>query len=124
MLRYHKQVYFAPKDLDSLQAFTERLNSIKWRYTAHCLDSIKDRVIDLEGLLLFIKGLKLTLEAIFEYYADDNSRYIVKACYRISYINGIDIILVMNDDKEIITIYLNSREDEHFTLKKEIYKNE
>jgi hypothetical protein len=122
MRRYHKSVYFDPKDYSSLQTFTERLNSIKWRYTAHCLDSIKDRAIDLEGLLLFVKGLKLTLGAIFEYYADDNSRYIVKACYRVSYINGLDIILVMNDDKEIITIYLNSSEDLHYTLRKDLYQ--
>jgi len=123
MLRYHKQVYFDPKDIISLQTFTERLNALKWGYTEHCLNHIQSRAIDLEGVLRFIKGLKLTTEAIFEYYADEKSRDIIKACYRIPYMNGLDIILVMNDEKEIVTIYLNLSEDLHYTLRREQYIN-
>jgi hypothetical protein len=123
MLRYHKEVYFAQQDTKQLKTFTERLNSLQWDYTQHCLDHIKDRAIDLEGLLLFIKGLELTPEQIFEYYAEEKSRYIIKVCYRISYIKGIDIILVINEDKEIITIYMNGAEDKHETLRREQYNN-
>jgi len=59
MLRYHKQVFFDPKDLDRLKAFTEALNSLKWAYTEHSLNNIKYRAINIEGLLLFIRDLTL-----------------------------------------------------------------
>ena len=123
MLRYHKKVYFPAGDIDRLKIFTDNINSMDWRYSAHCLENIKYRAIDMSRLLLFIKALSLDNAAIFEYYAEDKSRDIIKACYRISF-NDEDIILVMSEDKKIITIYLNSREDEHFTLKRELYKNE
>jgi phosphorylcholine metabolism protein LicD len=123
MLRYHKQVYFDPQDTDRLKAFTSRLNGLSWRYSIHSIDSIKDRAIDLEGLLLFIKDIVLRAEQIFEYYADDTSREIIKACYRISWLKDIDIILCLEKDKKIISIWLNSVEDKHETLKRELYIN-
>jgi hypothetical protein len=46
-----------------------------------------------------------------------------KICYRIPYIKGLDIILVISEEKNIITIYLNSQTDKHETLKKELYIN-
>jgi hypothetical protein len=123
MLRYHKEVYTEPKHWERLKALTGELNSLKWTYSRHCLDSIKDRAIDLEGLLIFIKGIELTAGQIFEYYLDDRAEPI-KICYRIAYEPaGLDIILVVGEDKEIITIYINSREDKHETLKRELYIN-
>jgi hypothetical protein len=123
MLRYHKQVFFDPKDSDRLKAFTKRLNELSWRYSSHSIDSIKDRAIDLEGLLLFIKDVELKAEQLFEYYADDKSREIIKACYRISWLKDIDIILCLEKDKKIISIWLNSVEDKHETLNRELYIN-
>ena len=123
MLRYHKKVYLNPKDLERLKTFTERLNSLAWNYTDHCIDNLKYRAIDIEAVLRFIKDLTLRAEQIFEFYADEQSQDIIKVCYRISYIKGLDIILVIGKAKQIITIYINSQDDEHFTLKKELYIN-
>lgn len=121
MLRYHKKVYINPIDLERLKAFTDRLNGLEWSYTSHCIDNIKSRAIDLEGLLRYIKGLVLEDSNIFEFYADDKNRDIIKACYRINWQKDIDIILVIGKDKQIITIYINSASDEHLTLKRELY---
>jgi len=122
MLRYHKKVYIDPKDLERLKTFTERLNTLKWGYSEHCLENVKSRAIDLEGLLRFIKGIELTAEQIFEFYLTEQSRNIIKVCYRVNY--GLyDIILVLNFEKSIITIYLNNVEDNHETLKRELYQN-
>ena len=121
MQRYHKKVYFNPEDINRLNSFTDTLNGLKWGYSNHCLDNIKSRAVDLEGLLRFIKGLVLDYRDIFEFYTGDISHDIIKVCYRVNYLKDLDIILVVNENKEIITIYLNSREDEHFTLKKELY---
>jgi hypothetical protein len=121
MLRYHKKVYIDPKDLDRLKTFTERLNSLNWGYSNHCLDIIKDRAIDLEGLLKFIKGFILDPKTIFEFYADDKTKDIIKVCYRINWQGNNDIILVVSEDKEIITIYMNEKNDNHITLRQELY---
>jgi hypothetical protein len=123
MNRYHIKVYTKPEDLKKIEDLTIFLNQKDFGYTAHCLDNLKHRAIDLEGLLRFIKGVELTADQIFEYYILDNGD-IEKVCFRIAYMNDLDLILVLNKDKEIITIYLNSAEDKHETLKKEIYNNE
>ena len=123
MLRYHKEVFTSPGHYKGLQTFTDRLNGLNWCYSRHCLENIKSRAIDLEGLLLYIKGLKLEPGQIFEYYLNDLTKEPEKVCYRIQYIKaGVDIILVMLESKEIITIYINSSNDKHETLKKELYQ--
>ena len=121
MLRYHKKVYFNPADIERLKVFTEGLNSLNWKYSKHCLDNILHRAIDLEGLLLFIRDIKLSIEQIFEFYLDEHNRDIIKVCYRINWQKDLDIILVLGENKQIITIYINSKTDEHFTLRKEQY---
>jgi len=123
MLRYHKAVYTEPGHWQRLGEFTERLNSLNWSYSRHCLENIRHRAVDIEGLLLYIKGVRLEAGAIFEYYLTDRGE-VDRVCYRIAYNNGLDIILVMGEDKEIITIYLNSKNDLHYTLKRELYIQE
>lgn len=120
MERYHIKTGFKEEDIKKLKDFTNKLNNMKFKYTLHCLDNIKNRVIDLEGLLLCIKDITLHYDYIFEFYSE--AVYIAKVCYRIPWNDNIDIILVLNDEKEIITIYLNSKEDNHITLKKELYR--
>ena len=121
MLRYHKEVFTEPKHWETLKALTDYFNGMKWSYSGHCLDNIKSRAVDMGQLLRFIKGLRLEAGDIFEYYLDEKTSEPVKVCYRISYIPGLDIILVIGEDKKIITIYMNSREDKHETLKRELY---
>ena len=121
MARYHIKVYTKEAHLRQLEPITEDLKGKAWRYTPHCLDNIKYRVIDSQALLVFIKGLKLDYRAIFEYYTDQTDQDIVRVCYRIPYINGIDLILVIDRDKTLITIYINSSDDKHETLKEYLY---
>ena len=121
MNRYHRAVFTEPNHWQKLEALTEQLNSLKWQYTEHCLDNLTGRAVDLEGLLIFIKGVKLQAGEIFEYYLADNGEPI-KICYRIPYISEFDIILVIGESKQIITIYINSKDDLHYTLKQELYQ--
>jgi len=120
MLRYHKKVYMPIDSRKQLQDFTDRLNTMNWAYSRHCLDNLKYRAINLSEALNFIKGLKLEAYTIFEYYTTDIGD-ILKVCYRVKYSQGVDIILVVGVNKNIITIYSNIKEDKHFTLKKELY---
>ena len=123
MSRYNIGVYTNPGHFKGLQTFTEGLNLKNWQYTRHSIDNIKYRAIDLEGLLLFIRGLKLETKFIFEYYINDLTNEPEKVCYRIPYIKaGNDLILVMDRNKTIVTIWLNSSYDKHETLKNNLYQ--
>lgn len=118
MLRYHKKIHFP--DIDKLKKLNNILNSYNWKYSKHCLDNIKYRISDIEKLLIFINNLTLNENDIFEYYKLHN---IEKLCYRIEYNNTFDIILVLDNDKRIITIYLNNKDDKHYTLKENLYQS-
>jgi hypothetical protein len=111
-----------PGDFKGLETFTEGLNWKNWQYTRHSIDNIKYRAIDLEAILKFIRDLKLESGQIFEYYIHDLTKEPEKVCYRINYNPGIDLILVINQYKEIITIYINSANDKHETLKRSLYQ--
>ena len=117
--RYHKKVYYPDNSRIKLEGFTDKLNAKKWTYSRHTLSNLKYRAIDIKGVLTFIKCLKLEADTIFEYYS--NNGIITKAVYRISYNDNMDLILVISDNKNIITIYNNIKEDKHFTLRKELY---
>jgi len=117
MERYHKNVYF--KHTKELKEFNANMNIKNWKYSIHALKNLQYRAIDNLSILKFIKGLVLNEKDIFEYYTINNE--IQKACYRIAYKHS-DIILVLSKDKKIITIYLNSKNDNHSTLKTELYQ--
>ena len=119
MNRYHIKLGFDQSHIKGLQDITEQLNNRDFSYSDHCLDNLKYRFLDLKGILLFIKGIELKVENIFEYYAEELK--VIKLCYRITYNNLQDIILIITPDKKIITIYINSANDLHDTLKKELY---
>jgi hypothetical protein len=121
MLRYHKKVFIPDEHINLLATFTNIVNGRTWTYSAHCMDNIKYRLntVELSKLLTFIKTQTLRVEDIFEYYLDGQG--IAKSCYRISYTRGLDIILVVSDTKNLITIYLNDSEDSHVTLHRNLY---
>jgi hypothetical protein len=120
MNRYHKKVYIPDKDKKRLETLTVRLNALKWTYTVHCLDNLKYRTIRQADILLFIKNTVLQSKNIFEYYTDEKND-IIKICYRLQYTSGIDLILILSEVKNIITIYTNNTEDNHITLNKKLY---
>ena len=120
MRRYHKKVYVPIDSQKHLKAFTDSIQGLNWHYTPHSIDNLRYRHIDSRQVLLFIKGLRLDYKSIFEYYTTD-TREILKACYRVNFTSDIDLILVIDKNKTIITIYINSVDDNHFTLDKGLY---
>jgi hypothetical protein len=119
MNRYHIKVYIPANIKSQLKSFTDNLNTKKWLYSRHSIENLKYRNYNIKEILFFVKDLKLDYKNIFEIYTDDKN-YIIKVCYRIKYKN-FDIILVINKDKKIITIYTNAKNDKHYTLNKTLY---
>jgi len=118
MARYHKEVDFPQEHMKDLEVLNNELNSKAWSFSSHCLENLKHRAIDMEQLLNFINVLNLDAGWIFEYYTQNNE--ITKVCYRVAY-DLYDFILVLSNQKNIVTIYINSKDDKHETLNREIY---
>ena len=118
MERYHNKVHFPQEHLKDLEILNKELNNKSWSFSSHCLENIKYRAIDMKNLLNYINQLSLNEKWIFEYYVENNE--ISKVCYRISY-DLYDFILVLSNQKKIVTIYVNSKNDMHETLRKEVY---
>jgi len=115
MSKYHKNIYFPLKHHKRLKVFNNRLNTIKYfNYSNHAKNQIFNRVHDLKYFYDFMKYLILEYDNIFEYTMDNDIIY--KIAYRIKYDNEKDIILSINQDKKIITIYFNNSSDKHKTL--------
>jgi hypothetical protein len=122
MDRYHIKTGFKESDKISLAQFTTTLNGLTYKWTMHSLDNLKYRAIDSGALLRYIKDTILKPEQIFEFYCFEfGARNIAKVCYRIPWNDSLDVILVLDGEKTIITVYLNSRTDEHITLKESLY---
>jgi len=119
MLRYHKKVYIPIEDIKKLQDFTCNLNGITWQYSAHAIDNLKYRAYNIKDILIYIKDLQLDYKDIFEYYKDNGN--IQKAVYRVDYKGLYDLCLVISDNKMLVTIYINVKNDNHDTLDKNLY---
>ena len=118
MKRYHKKIYFPEKDIAGILSLINNLNKEKWQYTKHSIDKIYS-LANISDILNYIKYLTLDFNDLFEYYTEDDS--ICKLVFRFNYNDNQDIIFVVSDKKNIITIYLNDRGDKHCTLNKNIY---
>jgi len=120
MKRYHKKVYFPDNSKIKLKKFTDNVNLKKWQYTSHSLDNLKYRAYNIKDILLFIRGLQLDYNNIFEYYVNDKGE-ILKAVYRINYKNNFALCLVISENKSLVTLYVNSLDDNHITLNEKLY---
>lgn len=122
MKRYHVRICRPEGAGQRLKVLTSRLNNKSWRFSSHCLENLKYRIVNIENLLAYIKTLKLRAVWCFEHYEDEEGN-ITKAVYRFNW-QGQAIILCINKDKRIISIWANSMEDNHETLRPEQYIKE
>jgi len=121
MLRYHIKIYRPSGTDQKLKDFTDQINQKQWHYSAHVLNHLKYRTMNVKHILTFIKDQTLNPDQIFEHYEDANGN-IIKACYRLNYTKTFDLIAVINADKTLITLYMNDIADQHNTLRPELYQ--
>jgi hypothetical protein len=118
MQRFHKQVLFPDIYDQQLKEVNDDLNRKEFSFSKHSLDNVKWRAIDMTELLLDIKERFLSVDNIFEYYVSNG--IIKKVCYRI-HMKSYDYIIVLSLCKKVITIYINSKNDNHICLNKSLY---
>ena len=120
MKRFHKTICFPSQYNTQLKELTNAFNTKeKYGYTNHAYENLKTR-FNLMDILQFLKNrIYFKYQDIFEYYVEGNK--IVKVCYKMEYNQYQDLIIVLSNNKSIITIYLNNKRDNHTTLKNELY---
>jgi hypothetical protein len=125
--RYHIDVNFPKEHKKMLENFVKKINSQNFTFTKHCIDRLFQQVLSeqkVKEALFFIKNLTFKYANIFEYYTEVghmSNEKMRKACFRVSYKENTDIILVIGINKELITVYVNDKNDEHITLNKNLY---
>lgn len=119
-MRYHYITGFKPADRPKLKQRAVYLNGLPYIWTAHAKSQMLNRVWDY-NLLRESMRRKLEYNNIIEYYTDNEGQYILKTVHRLQYSDKQDLIIILNSQKEIITCYLNNKDDHHNTLKKELY---
>lgn len=94
-----------------LERFTEELNNLSWKVSLHATEKCMERVNG--NLSRFLKSVVLSPSQVFEYYTKGRTSEIRKACYRLSLSSKKDIILVVAEEKLLVTIYFNDKMDTH-----------
>ena len=111
--RYHRSVFFPVGIENSLFEFTKNLNYMEWSYTDHALDRLSEETRQ-KKIKEFLKSVWLDPEWIFEIYL--NKTEIRKVCFRCSFSDEEDLILVVTDEKSLVTLYFNDVGDLHNTM--------
>jgi hypothetical protein len=118
MQRYHKDLYFPESDKVLLLKAINRLNFLRFKTSEHSFDRFNER-LELSQIGDIFKQLSFNYSDLFEYYKEGQE--IIKLCFRISLNSQKDIIFILNSEKLIVTVYLNNKGDNHFTLNPKNY---
>lgn len=120
MNRYHKDIRFPEAYQQRLKELTEKFNSPKrFGRTNHAFDRLRERFNYLGILNFLANNVRFDVEDIFEFYADD--KRVDRVCYKLNYDESQDLIIILTANKDIVTLYTNSKGDNHKTLKRELY---
>lgn len=121
MKRFHRQV---SKSFDEsrLKEFTEELNSVDtWNLSSHCLERFNSKFPGISKQIEnSLKTISLSAKCCFEYYSEGDK--IIKAAYRYKWKNLKDLVLIIAENKLLVTVFINPRNDGHKNLDKSLYE--
>jgi len=121
MERYHKDLGFPKVHLKRLEELNAKYNSSKrFGRTSHAVQRLNERFDYLNILKFLAEEIRFKVEDIFEIYVENE--VVQKVCYKIDYSSWQDLIIILTKDKAIVTLYANAKNDNHKTLKKELYQ--
>lgn len=124
--RFHVDIYCPEWSRDSILEFTRNLSGKQLICSYHAtkkynsFSRIYKKVI---RDLLETLDLELSIDYIFEFYANDKE--VKKVCYRFPIPDlESDIVFVISSNAKIVTIFLNRNFDPHVSLDDSLYEKE
>lgn len=119
--RYHKEVGFDKEHTQQLIDLVISFNETKkYGRTKHAFHRLNERFDYINILNYLANKVEFNFSQIFEYYTDGEA--VCKVCFRITYKTSEDLIIVLTNKKDIVTLYVNAVGDNHKTLKTELYE--
>ena len=116
MKRYHKEVYFEVGVLDEILALIE---SMEIRPTKHFMDNWTKR----GNVCIPTKNI-IKSGDIFEYYRDSSTKIIDRFAVRCTTISkDYDVTYVINNVGRLVTSWVNTKDELHHNLRKEMYED-
>ena len=113
--RYHKEVFFEVGVIDEINAL---IDAMEIRPTKHFMDNWVKR----GNVCIPTKNI-IRLGEIFEYYRDDKTQVIDRFAVRCTTISkDYDVTYVINNVGRLVTSWVNTKEELHQNLRKEMYE--
>ena len=123
MDRYHINVYFPQEVRSLLPDLCKRLNYSIWSFSDHYYENLFEEPPEIsKKVRKKILEYWFDPEEVFEVYTHKGE--IEKACFRTTFSEDEDIILVVTKTKCVVTFYRNYKEDHHRTLIRNGYVQE
>lgn len=124
LLRYHRNIFFPNTFEEDVKSFLEEINKNNWRFGFHSIRKLLQVNKDISNTILKkIYRYRIQIEDIFEVYYISGGG-ISRVCMRISLTDQDDLILVVDKEKVIVTMYINSKTDKHDSLDTSEYVKE
>jgi hypothetical protein len=119
IIRRNKAKYFPAEAKEDLYNLCKILNRKYFRNSSHYEYRLDDRNISREQVNKFLDNLILKQEDIFEYQKEGYE--FIRVNFRLSFDDKNDIIFVLDGEKKIRTVWINSKNDHHATLNFNLY---
>ena len=118
MNRYHEEIYIPNKLIELSKMLVKRPKTFTYHAQTHFDDLDRSHKVSKNLVFAALNNLQKNPVKPFEIYEENG--YVVKYCMRTKYNNNQDISFVMTSN-HIVTFWLNSLGDKHFTLDHSLY---
>jgi len=120
MKRYHRDLGIPEEYKSRLEFLSDKFNKSKrFGRTKHSFHRLNQR-FDYASIINFLANkIEFKAEDIFEIYTYNGA--VQKVCYRMDYVDNKVLIIVLDKNKNLVTLYLNEKTNTHNRLNKELY---
>ena len=118
--RYHKEVGFNHRDYTELKEICQRFNdSDEMTKSIHALEKMKLR-FDMFEVLTHLANIEWNYKDIFEYYTEGEK--VKRMCFRSEFNATEDIIIVIDRNKNLVTMWAIDKANNKANLDKSVYQ--
>lgn len=120
-LRYHRDVYFPENIEQQLNVLLHFMEKENWYFTYHSVSKLlaMNTKLAMEVSRTIFK-YSINTEDIFEVCI--RKGYIAKFSLRIKLNETVDLIIVCSNEKSVVSLWINNKDDTHETLDVSLYE--